>query len=823
MGRVELLITMFKFYKNLKIRNKISLSFYLLIILVIAMGVVNFFIATIVVGDFNYIVNSLDSYQSRLWDLQTALSAGTGILEGYDEGYYTLVQAKQAYNSTYQNSVSCIDALKGAVSEGIIRQNELNNQSSLIQLRKNIANKLFGFGNLKNNPDAVKELSQLNASEAVGEDAIVSLRNEINNYKLQKINSVTGLIAYAEVLLILFPVVIILLWQLLYYLLVQTIAKPLDEFREVTQQIGKGDLTKQVGFTARDEIGNLASSFNQMLKNLQQTSSEYYIASKELEKQQVGMTKTEAAMLNILDDVKESEKELSKFKMAIEDTSEHVIMTDPEGLITYANKAAETLTGYTFAEMKGRTPGLWGRQMPPEVYASLWDTIKNKKQSYEGEFTNKRKDGTLYTVSAKISPVLDGTGKILFFVGNERDISAEKKLAEQALKEKDIIAKQVEERTKELSEKNAALSAAKEEIGRGWFQLQSEKARLLASVNSISIGFLMFDNFGQLVIKNPVIEEILGKDKNHEDVESIDKFLGKDFLIKQNFNKCLEEKAPVNKQDIGFNGKFFRMFMAPIFSTDNTLTVIGVVVLIEDVTEQKVTERSRDEFFSIASHELRTPLTAIRGNTSLIEQYYADKIDQDKDLKEMIDDIHASSIRLIQIVNDFLNVSRLEQGRMEYKLENFDLPALIDKKIEEVGSLSLEKNIKVTFEKPKILPPSAYADKDRVGEVLLNLLGNAIKYSDIGTVTVQTLSLPGGIKVSVTDTGKGIPMEQQSLLFRKFQQAGNSILTRDTTRATGLGLYISKMIIEQMGGQISLEKSEQGVGSTFAFTIPVAK
>jgi signal transduction histidine kinase len=191
---------------------------------------------------------------------------------------------------------------------------------------------------------------------------------------------------------------------------------------------------------------------------------------------------------------------------------------------------------------------------------------------------------------------------------------------------------------------------------------------------------------------------------------------------------------------------------------------------------------------------------------------------------EMINDIHDSSIRLIQIVNDFLNVSRLEQGKMEYKIDNFDLSELIDKKIAEVNVLSTEKNIQVKFDKPATAIPNAYADKDRVGEVLLNLLGNGIKYSDKDDiVNIQVSVIPGFLKVLVIDTGKGIPIEQQGLLFRKFQQAGKSILTRDTTQATGLGLYISRLMIEQMKGEIGLDKSVAGVGSTFFFTIPVTK
>jgi signal transduction histidine kinase len=205
----------------------------------------------------------------------------------------------------------------------------------------------------------------------------------------------------------------------------------------------------------------------------------------------------------------------------------------------------------------------------------------------------------------------------------------------------------------------------------------------------------------------------------------------------------------------------------------------------------------------------------------MIEQYFGVELAAKPDLKEMIEDIHASSVRLIQIVNDFLNVSRLEQGKMEYKIENFDLPELIDKKITEVNSIAVPKGIAVQFERPTVAYPSAYGDKDRVGEVLLNLLGNGIKYSDKGAITVQIFLLQGFLKVSVTDTGKGIAPEQQNLLFRKFQQTGKSLLTRDTTQATGLGLYISKLMTEQMGGQIFLEKSAPNVGSTFSFTVPI--
>jgi len=191
----------------------------------------------------------------------------------------------------------------------------------------------------------------------------------------------------------------------------------------------------------------------------------------------------------------------------------------------------------------------------------------------------------------------------------------------------------------------------------------------LASVNSITLGFLIVRRNRQTLIKNPAVEKSIGLKSDYASIDSMDQLLGRAFAIKEKFNKCVEERTPTDLKNISFNNRFFHLFMAPIFSTDNTLTVIGVVILIQDETEAKVMERSKDEFFSIASHELRTPLTAIRGNTSLIEQYYGEKLKAEPELKDMVDDIHASSIRLIQIVNDFLNVSRLDRVKWSIRLK----------------------------------------------------------------------------------------------------------------------------------------------------------
>lgn len=606
------------------------------------------------------------------------------------------------------------------------------------------------------------------------------------------------------------------------FLMRNVVIRPLTLLTQGAKQLGKGNLDVAVEVKSKDEIGELAIVFNQMAGQIKGYYGELENKVKErtqaLEKAKTDLEHSLTDSTSLQQVLKE---ERDRARGIVTSMGEGLIVVDKDLKVVLMNPAAERLLEVSGQQLIGRRI----EEIVPKILRngqeiSLADRPSTRTMSgasinitIDDDVSFKLISGKEFSVALATTP-LRGENGITGVVEIFRDITSEKQ-------SRGAIEQQVVERTKELSEKNIALVAAKEEISRGWLQIQMEKARLLASVNSISLGFLMLDATGKTLIKNPAVEKAIGIKSDYVDIDSIDQQLGKAFSIKEKFNKCIEERTTVNDNNVNFNNKYFRLFMAPIFSTDNTLSVIGVVILIQDETEAKVLDRSKDEFFSIASHELRTPLTAIRGNTSLIEQYFGEKLKAEPELNEMINDIHESSIRLINIVNDFLNVSRLEQGKMEYKIENFDLPTLIDKKIEEISSLSIEKHIPIVFQRPTMPLPAAYSDKDRTGEVLLNLMGNALKYSEKGTINVETVFLQGYIKISVTDTGKGIAPEQQSLLFRKFQQAGKSLMTRDTTRATGLGLYISKLLTEQMGGQIFLEKSVPGVGSTFSFTVPV--
>jgi len=221
---------------------------------------------------------------------------------------------------------------------------------------------------------------------------------------------------------------------------------------------------------------------------------------------------------------------------------------------------------------------------------------------------------------------------------------------------------------------------------------------------------------------------------------------------------------------------------------------------------------------------LRTPLTVIKGNSQLLKDKYVSMV-SDVNFEEIVNDIHDSSVRLIEMVNEFLTTSSLEQGKIEFKKDKVNIITVVNNVIDELEITAHAKNLYLKYtslKSQKMDGLTVVADANRVHEVLVNLVSNAISFTNSGGIKIETLKIPGMLKVEVIDTGKGISEKNQSLLFRKFQQANESLLIRDTKRGTGLGLYISKLLIEGMGGQIGLESSVEGKGSVFYFILPLA-
>ena len=258
--------------------------------------------------------------------------------------------------------------------------------------------------------------------------------------------------------------------------------------------------------------------------------------------------------------------------------------------------------------------------------------------------------------------------------------------------------------------------------------------------------------------------------------------------------------------------------------------------LAEEALEQKMEElqvahqelqkldQMKDNFLSTVSHELRTPLTSIKGFAEILLSYE----EEDKETqREFLTIINDESDRLTRLINDFLDLARIESGRQQWEMTTLAMPEVIDTATNATNALSTQKNLRVDVQLEPNLPP-IWGDRDRLVQVVTNLLSNAIKFTpEGGEIQVGAQVLKGEtedvsdmIRLNVSDTGIGIAPDEYENVFEKFKQVGDTLT--DKPKGTGLGLPISKEIVEYHGGRIWVE-SELGRGSTFYFTLPVVE
>jgi len=358
--------------------------------------------------------------------------------------------------------------------------------------------------------------------------------------------------------------------------------------------------------------------------------------------------------------------------------------------------------------------------------------------------------------------------------------------------------------------------------------IRQARSRLISSIDSLEFGFIMTDTQPEVIMINKSAHVLFCGDKHHPaseckvaTMEHIQVQLGTSTSITDAIRTCLKTHKPQGIKLLAFHDRSWRLFVSPV--VDGT-EAIGTAVLFQDITEEQILSRSRDEFFSIASHELRTPLTAIKGNTTMLLDYFPE-VFKDDGAKEMVTDIHDSADRLIEIVNDFLDMSRLEQHQTAYKLEKVHVTNVVRTVMKELRPALASKHIYLKLGSG--LGPTDHlhpviADPTRLAQVLYNLVQNGLKFTEHGGITIKATQTSDSVHILVSDTGRGIDPSMQSLLFHKFQQANSSLLTRDTTRGTGVGLYISRLIAEGMGGTLELAQSAPNKGSTFVISLPKA-
>lgn len=366
-------------------------------------------------------------------------------------------------------------------------------------------------------------------------------------------------------------------------------------------------------------------------------------------------------------------------------------------------------------------------------------------------------------------------------------------------------------------------------------KIEDSVTKFQAAINALSIGFIITDQQGEIETINIAAKDLLCADAPNLktsltdpkiialtcDINLIANNLSGVFDIKTHIQKVLSDRKSFTIHSLNYKNLFLNISISPVFSIGKkgkiTLEFIGTVILIEDMTEQKIIERSKDDFFSIASHELKTPLTIIKGNSEIIKKYYSEK---DNRFNQIINDIHESSENMIEIVNDFLDISRMEQGKIQFKKQILDIEELISKTVSGFMEFASSKKLYLDFKKPAKIPP-VLADEAKVKQVFINLLDNALKFTDRGGVTVSLTQDDRFAKVTIKDTGCGITPSNQKLIFRKFQLASDDILSRSSAKSTGVGLYIAKFMVERMGGQIKLVESRLKQGSIFEFTLPL--
>ena len=380
-------------------------------------------------------------------------------------------------------------------------------------------------------------------------------------------------------------------------------------------------------------------------------------------------------------------------------------------------------------------------------------------------------------------------------------------------------------------------------------ELNDVLSYLSAIIDNMADGLLVTDTEGKIIRVNHALLEMFGLRREEIALRNIDDILAIDMT------GWLEESISSDKKEVlsaelalplGRSGKALATpiyqkpedFDASFGGGDDTakqvsdgLICIGVVVLIRDITKEKEIDRMKTDFISTVSHELRTPLTSILGFAKIIKKKLYDTIfpqvgtEDNKTQKathqvsDDIDIIVSEGERLTALINNVLDIAKMEAGRVEWKMTPLKVSEMIDRAVSATALLIEQKGLSLIKDTAGEIPEIT-GDRDRLVQAMINLLSNAVKFTDKGSITCKAEKMDDYIRISVIDTGIGIAKEEQEKVFEKFKQIGDTLT--DKPKGTGLGLPICKQIIDYHGGTIWIE-SEPGKGSNFSFTIPIKK
>ncbi len=528
-------------------------------------------------------------------------------------------------------------------------------------------------------------------------------------------------------------------------------------------------------------------------------------------------------------------------------------ITNPDDFILGANEAFEKLTGYERTDLIGMSVDSlfkneeeikdFKKKIPESISAIEEETVLKTKtgkdifvqisalarRDKEGNFS-----GSFFTIS-DITKAREFRQKMKEEV---RKRTKELQEAKERLEESEAVLEvKIKARTRELAELNEsledevkrrtaelekkaeesedsklALLNILEDVDQSLKEAERERKKTSAVITSFVDGLFLFDREKNLSFVNPEAEKLFGVKaedvvkKNVKELAAVSPLKPLIKAIGSNIKKLFREEIRVGGET------FMEVTTIPIKREED---VIGTLVTVHDITREKGIERMKSEFVSVAAHQLRTPISGIKWTLRTI-------LDEPESIPEeyidFVEKAYEANERMVTLVNDLLNVTRIEEGRYVYKPEDNDIIAIMEPIIESYAEKIERKGIKFKFNKPSKKVPKIKLDKEKIGMIIHNLLDNAVKYTKEGEISVDVVLESDKVKASVADTGAGIPEDQKQRMFSKFFRGANVI--RMETEGSGLGLFIAKNIVEAHGGEIGF-LSKEGEGSTFYFTLPL--
>ncbi|NEU82742.1 PAS domain S-box protein [Nostoc sp. UIC 10630] len=513
---------------------------------------------------------------------------------------------------------------------------------------------------------------------------------------------------------------------------------------------------------------------------------------------------------NDIHDRKQAEAENQRLLDMLNHSSDAIIVRDMSDKISHWNQGAERLYGWTREEVKGQCIQAFIKKTFPkpkeEIIAELLE-----QGNWEGEVQHLTHDGKLITVQSRWTLQRDISGQPCAVMEINTDITARKQ-AEIALRQ---LNQELEAR---VVDRTAALQ-----------NTLAEAQGLNAILDNLADGLLVADTAGQITHFNPAFLTMYGLTatalKGHYRELPISGLAELVARTQSHPEEVFSAEVALTKERIG------QAVATAIFKKtveQEPLACFGSALLIRDITAEKEIDKMKTDFISTVSHELRTPLTSVLGFASIIKE----KLETDvfpiistedrklqKTIKRVADNLNiivSEAERLTSLINDVLDIAKMEAGKVEWQMQPLDPSELLDWATNSTAGLFETNGLQLVSEIEPGLP-QIVGDRNRLLQVLINLISNAVKFTESGCVTCRVKQGDDGVCISVIDTGIGIAPEDQPKVFEKFRQVGDTLT--DKPKGTGLGLPICKQIIDHHGGRIWVE-SEPGNGSIFSFIIP---